>query len=128
MGLFGPSKKKVLVVDDDENVRTMLEMALSDAGYDVDTAATGIEGIKKLTTEAYDLAILDHNMPGATGIEILETISNSPYAKETRFIMLTAESQVKLIDRAYAFKAREYIVKPFEVATFLKKVQAVMAK
>lgn len=128
MGIFGPSKKKVLVVDDDENVRTMLEMALSGAGYDVDTASTGTEGIKRLTQKSYDLAILDHYMPGATGVEILEVISNSPYAKETRFIMLTAESQVRVIDRAYAFRAKEYIVKPFEIATFLKKVAAVMAK
>lgn len=128
MGFFGPAKKKVLIVDDDENVLSMLEMALSTAGYDVDTAPDGNVCLKKLTTKRYDLAILDQNMPGATGMKVLETVSGSAISKETKFIMLTAESQVGLIDRAYSYKALHYIVKPFDVSRLLAKVKEILDK
>jgi CheY-like chemotaxis protein len=129
MGFWsGSSKKKILCADDDENVLSLLEMALDGAGYEVDTAANGPAAVKALTSKNYDLAILDHNMPGMTGVQILEVITPSPHAKNTKFIMLTAESQVGVIDRAFSYKAAEYIVKPFDVAKLLMKVAAVLEK
>ncbi len=80
--------KNILVIDDEENLRESFVLALKDAGYQVDTAGTGEEGIEKERSKRYDLIFLDMKMPGMNGIEVLREIRKGN--KETPIYIITA--------------------------------------
>ena len=67
-------RKHILVVDDDEALLSLLKMRLKSAGYTVDTAETGWDGLTKLEQGDYDVVLLDYMMPGITGITVLQHI------------------------------------------------------
>ena len=69
-----PGMPRLIVVDDDESVRAMLTLMLDRAGYQVDTANDGIEGLAKLRANKYDLLISDNQMPGLTGLEMIKRL------------------------------------------------------
>lgn len=68
---------RLLVVDDDESVRAMLILVLDRAGYQVDTASDGIEGLAKLRANKYDLLISDNQMPRLTGLEMVRQLHSA---------------------------------------------------
>ena len=84
--------KKILVVDDDEQIRTFLIKSLEFEGYQIISASDGVEGWKILQGEKPDLVILDVRMPGMDGIEVLEKIRGDTEFKKIPVIMLTGES------------------------------------
>src|SRR5215831_2411252 len=67
-----PSKEQVLVVDDEEELRTSIVEILTIEGFEVDQAVSAEEAGEKLSQTAYDVLITDHNLPGRTGVELLE--------------------------------------------------------
>ena len=69
-----PETPRILVVDDDKSVRAMLILVLTRAGYNVDTAHDGIDGLTKLRANKYDLLISDNKMPGLTGVEMIQQL------------------------------------------------------
>lgn len=80
--------KSILVIDDDLDIRESFAMVLDDAGYQVDTAATGEEGIEKERNKKYDLIFLDLRMPGINGIKVFQEIRKKN--KETPIYIITA--------------------------------------
>lgn len=66
--------KRILVIDDESSIRKSFELALEDSDYDVETAASGEEGIKEMASRGYDLLFLDLKMPGMSGVETLRAI------------------------------------------------------
>ena len=80
-------KRKILVVDDEDALRTVLSAELNSEGYDVGTAADGVEALAELQKKNYDLALLDIKMPNMNGFEVLKVIKEK-YAG-TKVIMLT---------------------------------------
>ena len=69
-----PETPRILVVDDDKSVRAMLILVLTRAGYNVDTAHDGIDGLARLRANKYDLLISDNKMPGLTGVEMIQQL------------------------------------------------------
>jgi CheY-like chemotaxis protein len=120
-----PAAGRVLVVDDDAEIRASVADLLRDAGYLVQEAADGAAAIRAVVTTAPDLVLLDIEMPGLSGVEALRTIR--AVAPAARVVMLTGNSDSELARSALAFGAFDYIPKPFEPSHLLRIAEAVMA-
>ena len=112
--------KKVLLVDDEEDVRLFLEDFLSERDFRVETAACGEEALRKLEKEPADIVLLDIMMPGMDGLECLKKIKDK-YPK-TKVIMLTALKDEVRIQKAQKLGASNYIVKPFSLDYLEKEI------
>lgn len=115
-----PSGEKVLVVDDQRNMRTTLAMMLRGAGYEVDEAGDGAQGREKGATGAYDLVITDLRMGEYDGIEVLRSIKEAQ--PMTEVIVMTAYGTIESAVEAMRLGAFDYIQKPFSEQELLVKV------
>ena len=117
---------RVLVVDDEETVRNLLERILKEVGYDVATAANGQEALAKMAELKPGVVLLDIKMPGMSGMEVLQQIrTNWP---ETCVVMATAAADVQTAVEAMTKGAYDYITKPFNRDDLLLKVQRAVEK
>lgn len=82
--------KKVLVIDDEGELNEMIELRLTKAGHQVETATDGPIGLEKLNSFKPDVVLLDINMPGLSGWEVCEQIKNNPETKHVKVVILTA--------------------------------------
>lgn len=114
-----PSGEKILVVDDQRNMRATLAMMLRGAGYDVDEAADGAQGKEKGTTGAYDVVITDLRMGEYDGIEVLRAIKEAQ--PMTEVIVMTAYGTIESAVEAMRLGAFDYIQKPFTEEELLVK-------
>ena len=112
---------KILVVDDDQDLRENLVEVLTDAGFSLNSAGDGNETIEKLAAEEFDLVLLDSIMPGMGGMETLPLIKRK-YPK-IKVIMLTAFSTVDGAVEAMRKGADDYITKPFKINDLLVTVR-----
>ena len=117
---------KVLVIDDEESIRGLLERILSKAGYSVIGAANGQEGLDKLPKENIDIALLDMKMPGMSGMEVLQQLSAR--WPEICVIMVTAVADVQTAVDAMKRGAYDYITKPFDQNDLIFKIQGGLEK
>lgn len=109
-----PSPNSVLVVEDEENIRELLQEVLAGAGYVCDTAVNGQEAIEKLRRKGFDLVITDILMPVKSGMDLLkEARALSP---DTAFIMVTAVDDTSTAIEAMRLGADNYLLKPFNLA------------
>lgn len=118
------ANKRLLIIDDEENMRHMLSSLLKRSGYDVDEAADGNEGLAKVRTHRYDYILCDVRMPKMDGMAFLETAGTM--LDETTVIMMSAYGSVDTVIEAMKRGAYDYISKPFkadEVALVLKKAE-----
>lgn len=114
----------ILIVDDTPENIISLKKVLEENGFEVDTASSGEEALKKILNRSYVLIILDVQMPGMDGFEVAETISGFSKAKETAIIFLSAASaNVNLITRGYSSGGLDYISKPVDMNVLLLKVK-----
>jgi two-component system response regulator AtoC len=100
----------LLIVDDDENIRHFLERRFQQRGYEVHTAETGEEGLEVFRTRSVDVVILDLNLPGISGMEVLSDLRNQG---DPLVIVITASGEVKTAVSAMRNGAHNYICKPF---------------
>lgn len=105
--------RKILIVDDEEDVRMFLEDFLSERDLRVETAANGDEALKKVADFHPDVVLLDVMMPGVDGMECLERIKDK-YPK-IHVIMLTALKDEVRMEKAKKLGAYDYVVKPFSL-------------
>lgn len=113
--------KRVLAVDDETDIRMIVESLLKSGGYEVDTACDGEDAIMKYNRNKYDLVVLDIMMPKRDGYEVLKEIrSRGP--ESAPVIMLTAKATDKDVWKGYEEGATYYITKPFVNQTFLNIV------
>lgn len=117
---------KILSVDDSSSFRSMISFALSDAGYNVDEASDGQEGLDKAKAEDYNLVITDINMPGIDGISLLKELRSLPKYKHIPIIILTTESSKERKQEAKSAGATGWIVKPFDRDQLLSAVKKVL--
>ncbi len=114
----------ILIVDDSRENIISLKKVLEKNNFEVDTASSGEEALKKVLKRSYVLIILDVQMPGMDGFEVAEAISGYSKAKETAIIFLSAaSSNIKLITRGYSSGGLDYITKPVDVNILLLKVK-----
>lgn len=119
---------RILVTDDEEQIRELLKEVLGMQGYQIDTCVNGQEAVERLKTQAYDLVILDRNMPIMTGIEAIAAIraSADPRVKAQKILMFTSASIVTEIDEAFRSGADDYLLKPLNLTAILQKVKTVL--
>ena len=106
--------KSILIVDDSNSIRQSISFVLEQAGFSVTQAQDGVDALKKLETQGFDLVISDVNMPNMDGIELTRQIRKADRHKFTPVLMLTTESQASMMQEGKAAGATGWIVKPFE--------------
>jgi two-component system chemotaxis response regulator CheY len=116
-----PNPRRILVIDDAEHLRTVLELTLKFKGYEVVTAADGQAGLEAARAGAFDLVFCDIEMPVMNGIEFVKRY-RAEVSRETPILMLTAEGS-ELVAQALAAGATSAFVKPFEPIRLLKEVE-----
>ena len=125
---------RILVIDDDRIIRTIVEKSLTSLGYEVVAAADGLEGLRLVKAEKPDAVVTDKMMPGLDGFEVTRRLRREPGFAHLPILVLTSESELE--DRVGAFEAGadDYLSKPFEAAelaarltTLLRKAEALRA-
>ncbi len=119
---FGP---RILVVDDDTSIRTLLRRLLTTEGYAVDEAGDGPSALAKVAQWAPDLLLLDIMMPGQDGLDVLEGLRRT---SDVPVILLTAKNEEA--DRVLGFRygADDYVTKPFSTAELIGRIGAVLRR
>ncbi|AJD89965.1 hypothetical protein JMA_06480 [Jeotgalibacillus malaysiensis] len=103
---------KLLIADDEEILRMLIEDTLEDLDIDIDTAVDGDEAFRKLSSGEYDFVILDYMMPGLSGREVLEQLS-AEVKQDLQILMLTAKTQKEDQEALKAAGADHFMAKPF---------------
>ena len=115
---------RVLVVDDDDDIRRLNSEMLFHSGYDVDTAADGEAAWDALSTDEYDLVITDNNMPKVTGVELLEKLRAA--RMNPPVIMATGTPPHAAFTRAPWLKPAALLIKPYTIDDLLRTVKQVL--
>ena len=118
--------KKILIADDNENIRDALTYLLEDEGYELLLAKDGADTLRKVRERKPDILFLDIMMPEINGYDVCRTIKNDPDLKSIYIIMLTAKGQVAEQERGKEVGADEYIVKPFSPMEILARVKSLL--
>ena len=120
------NKKRILIVDDDNEIRELLEFDIAQSGYFTDTAADGREGLNKALNNSYDLIILDVMMPKMNGFDVCKNIRQAKLA--IPILMLTAKGTID--DKTVGFDcgADDYLVKPFDIQEVLLRIRVLLRR
>jgi DNA-binding NtrC family response regulator len=117
---------KILVIDDEPDIRESLELVLGDAGYAVDCAANGTEGLQKLSVHGYDLVLLDLMMPDRSGMDVLADVRERD--RETPIFMITAYGSVEAAVKALKLGANDYFSKPWDNEKLIIEIDRMIAR
>jgi len=120
--------KKILIVDDEEKVRRLIETTLSIGDFQIFQAKDGEEALKIAQEEKPALILLDIMMPGMDGFKVCKRLKSNSETKSSCVIMLTAKGQKQDIEKGYAVGADDYFVKPFSPMELLNKVEKVLGE
>jgi CheY-like chemotaxis protein len=125
---MGQEEPKVLVVDDNQDVRDLVVHILNADGFHVYAAIDGENALTILNSNPVDLVLLDVMMPGISGLEVLKEIRSGSNKKlrDIPVMMITAKSSTDDIDQALALGANSYVVKPFRGTTIREKVRTIL--
>src|SRR5215211_7285913 len=119
---------RILIVEDEESLTTLLRYNLEAAGYAVETAARGDEAELRIAEELPDLVLLDWMVPGVSGVELCRRIRARQDSTRLPIIMLTARGEEADRVRGLATGADDYVVKPFSVPELLARVAALLRR
>jgi DNA-binding NtrC family response regulator len=119
-------KKKILIVDDEKNIRLTLSEALSAIGLEPATAINGEEALAKLKEKDFDLILLDLKMPGIDGMEVLQKVSS--IRPDIRIIIITAHGTIDSAVEAMKLGAADFIQKPFTVDEIRSLVKDILGR
>ncbi|MFM6841504.1 MAG: response regulator transcription factor [Candidatus Planktophila sp.] len=121
-------EQKILVVDDNQDVRDLVVHILSADGFHVYAAVDGENALTILNSNIVDLVLLDVMMPGMSGLDVLREIRTGSNKKlrDIPVMMITAKSTTDDIDQALALGANSYVVKPFRGTTIREKVRSIL--
>ncbi len=121
-------EKKILIVEDEEDILNLVAFNLQKEGYQVDRATDGVEALEKIQHTYYQLVILDIMLPEKDGFEVLKEIKSSYATRDLPVIMLTARGEE--IDRIVGLElgADDYVVKPFSIRELSLRVKAILRR
>lgn len=120
---------KILVVDDFSTMRRIIRNLLRDLGFEnVTEADDGNTALPKLKGGGFDLLITDWNMPGMTGMELLEAVRADDELKDLPVLMVTAEAKREQIVAAAQAGVNGYVVKPFTAVTLREKIEKIFER
>lgn len=115
-------RKTVLIVDDEQDLRESVSMALESQGYDVIIAEDGREGISAAATHTPSLILVDYRMPELNGVEFLEELRNTEGLTETPVIIITVDPELELRRNASQLGIQGFLVKPFSMEELMQTV------
>ncbi len=119
---------KILVAEDERDIRDLIGFTLRFAGFEVLLAGNGIEAIEKAPLEQPDLIILDVRMPKMTGYEACRQLKENPVTSAIPIVFLSAKGQEDEIQQGLASGALEYIVKPFAPDELADQVRDILRR
>jgi DNA-binding NtrC family response regulator len=117
---------KILVIDDDQGIRTTFAAVLKDEGYDVDTAENGKEAIEKSNANLYKVALIDSRLPDMNGTELLTALRET--TPKTAKIMITGYPTLQNAIECVNKHADAYFVKPVDYENLLKTIKNLIKK
>lgn len=118
--------QKLLIVDDEEGVRTLVRMTLNTSEYQILEASDGSEALGLARRHHPDLLLLDVMLPDVSGIDICRELKSDPATAATTTVMLTAKAQSSDFGDAEAAGADDYFTKPFSPIALIRKVESVL--
>ena len=124
--MINQTKKKILIVDDDDEIRELLEFDVAQSGYYVDTAKDGLEGLNKALNNSYDLILLDVMMPKMNGFDVCKNIRNAKLS--IPILLLTAKGTIEDKTEGFDCGADDYLVKPFDIQEVLLRIRVLLRR
>ena len=121
-------KQKILVIEDEQDIQTLLEFNLQQAGYEVVLCENGEDGLWLAIEQKPDLILLDWMLPLLSGIELLRQLRNRADTRETPVIMMTARGEEGDRLRGLDGGADDYVTKPFSPAELVARVRAILRR
>jgi chemosensory pili system protein ChpA (sensor histidine kinase/response regulator) len=118
----GREGARILLIDDSLSVRKFVGAMLEGAGYQVETAADGEEGMRKATTEAFQLILTDLELPKVNGYELIQSLRGRPELRSTPILVMTTRAADKHRQMALSLGATAYIAKPVDERTLIREV------
>lgn len=123
-----PMPAKILIVDDEDAIRQMIGLALTQAGYDIDEAADASQAQAQIIQQAPDLILLDWMMPKVSGVEYARQLRREKLTAGIPIIMLTARTEEEDKVRGLDSGADDYITKPFSTRELLARIKALLRR
>jgi DNA-binding response OmpR family regulator len=120
--------KKILIAEDERDIRDLVSFTLQFAGYQVVAAADGQEAVELAIREQPDMILMDVRMPRLSGYEACKRIKAEPNLVDVPVVFLSAKGQDSEIRLGLEAGAQEYVVKPFAPAELVEKVKSLLAK
>ena len=117
---------RVLVADDDSDIRDLVAFKLTQSGHEVMAVEDGMAALKAAREQPVDLALLDIRMPGMSGLDVCRELRAMPETATIPVIMITARSQEGDVEVGFAAGADDYIIKPFSPRELSSRVTAVL--
>jgi two-component system alkaline phosphatase synthesis response regulator PhoP len=122
------SKKRVLIIEDDADIRNLIRHNLTREGYDVAVAENGEEGLRLARKNGYDLAVLDLMLPNMHGLDVCRAIREDEKLRDTGILIVTAKDDEADIVTGLELGADDYLVKPFSPRVLTARVRAVLRR
>lgn len=119
---------RVLVADDDRDIRDLVMFKLQQAGHDVEAVDDGAAALEAIRRDPPALAILDVMMPQLSGMDVLRAVREDPDTHAVKIILLTARSRDADVDAGYVTGADDYVIKPFSPRELLHRVNALLSR
>ncbi len=121
-------KKRILVIDDNADIRNLIQFIFEKAGIEVSQGTDGENGLAQLKSSKPDLVLLDSMMPGLSGLDVLKTIREDPDVNLSHVpvVMLTANSAAEDMNTAFELGASSYIVKPFKNNQIVAEIDSIL--
>ena len=119
-------KNKILVIDDDETITSIIKSLLNPAGYEITTATDGESGLEHAQTDQPDAILLDEKMRGMSGIDVLKSLKKQETTQNIPVIMLSGDNNLRKLSLSLDLGARDYIVKPFSNSNLLTRIKNVL--
>jgi two-component system alkaline phosphatase synthesis response regulator PhoP len=120
--------EKILVVDDEENIRELVRYNLAREGYQVTTVGSGEEALKQARSKVPDLIILDLMLPGIDGLDVCKQLKSDTRTAYIPIVMLTVKGEESDIVVGLELGADDYITKPFSPAVLLARIKAILRR
>jgi DNA-binding response OmpR family regulator len=123
-----PAKPRVVIADDDPDIRRLVQITIANAGCDVTVASDGEEAIALIREALPDLVILDVLMPRMDGWEVAKELKNDPNTSAIPVMFLTSRGQEHDVLEGFSSGAADYMVKPFSPRELQARVRAILTK
>ena len=119
---------RVLLADDDDEIRDLVAVRLMSAGYVVEAVSDGGQALAAIRASRPDLAVLDVSMPTMTGLEVLRAVRADPELCDLKVLLLTANSRNIDVDSGFEYGADDYVIKPFNSLVLLHRVASLIRR